>query len=128
MLATFCIKLHCQSVGNPPQMEPINFLNQSYYLAIEESNITLTTKISTSHDFPLDGINWTKNDHSLPPTAKVTNYTIDGELYSNLSVYNLSYNDDGGQYTCTASNECGTSFVFASIAVKKGSYGNFLHC
>ena len=101
-------------------MQAVNFLNQSYHLIIEGSNIILATKTTTSHDSPKVNITWTESEHDLPPTAKVTNCTINEELISNLSLYNLSYNDDSGNYICTASNECGTSFVIINIQVKKG--------
>jgi len=56
----------------------------------------------------------------LPPTAVVNNQTVDGILYSNLSLKNLSFKDDSGNYTSIVSNQCGTSSVSVYIDVRKG--------
>ena len=73
-----------------------------YYVTITEgSNVTLTaavTDLPLSSGYPV----WQVVHGMLPSTAKVDNYTNDGILYSNLSLYNLSYYEDSGNYTCTA--------------------------
>ena len=50
----------------------------------------------------------------------VDNYTTDGVLYSRLSLYELSFEDDSGNYTNIVSNQCGTSSVSVYIDVRKG--------
>jgi len=50
----------------------------------------------------------------------VDNYTTDGVLYSRLSLYELSFEDDSGNYTNIVSNQCGTSSVFGYIDVNNG--------
>ena len=89
---------------------------------IEGSNLTLGTSITSnlplSGGYPVWGVT---NHQSLPPTAVVDNYTTaDGILHNRLSLYDLSYYHDSGNYTNNASNDCGTSFVFAFIQVTKG--------
>jgi len=56
----------------------------------------------------------------LPSTAVVDNYTTDGVLYSRLSLYELSFEEDSGNYTNTVKNHCGSSFAFVFIDVMKG--------
>ena len=104
--------------GSVPLVSRENF---RYYIAITEgSNITLTAAVTSdlplSNGYPV----WQVVHGMLPSTAKVDNCTNDGVLYSNLSLYNLSYYDDTGNYTCTAINECGMSSVFTFIQVTKG--------
>ena len=49
------------------------------------------------------------------------NYTADGKQYnSTLSLYELSFEDDSGNYTNIVSNQCGTSSVSVYIDVRKG--------
>ena len=105
-----------------------------YISLVEGSNVILTTTVTTDHDLSTlfngsvttlfnGSVTWKVFrgvEHHLPPTAKVINYISDGALHSNLSLYNLSYYNDIGNYTCTASNECGTSSVFAYIDISKG--------
>ena len=93
-------------------------------MLLEGSNKTLTTK-TTSYSLPLFSVTWkvfSGIEHDLPPTAKVINYTIDGVFHSNLSLYNLSYYNDIGNYTCTASNAYGVSSVFVYIDIRKSTY------
>ena len=88
-----------------------------YILLVEGSNVTLTLTINvTTGPFTLfnGSVTWkvfSGTEHDLPRTAKVINYISDGVFHSNLSLYDLSYYNDIGNYTCTASNECGTSSV-----------------
>ena len=105
-------------VGSAPLVSRENF--RYYITRIEGSNITLTATVTT--DLPLSSGYpvWQVAHGMLPSNAKVDNYTIDGVLYSNLSLYNLSYYENSGNYTFTASNECGTSLVFTFIEVTKG--------
>ena len=104
--------------GSAPLVSSENF--RYYITLIEGSNITLiatvTSDLPLSSGYPV----WQVVHGILPSTAKVVNYTIDGVLYSNLSLYNLSYYENSGNYTFTASNECGTSSVFTFIEVTKG--------
>ena len=104
-------------VGSAPHVASDNFY--PYILKMEGSNLTLVTSITSNLSFSSD---WEVIDHkSLPSTAVVDNYTTtDGILHSKLSLYNLSYYNDSGNYTNTASNKCGTSFVFTFIQVTKG--------
>ena len=91
-----------------------------YMLLDEGSNVTLTTEIIT--DLPLFNGSpfWNASTGpSLPKNAKVNNYTIDGHIYSSLILSHLSFYDDAGNYTCTASNMCGTSFMFVYIDITK---------
>ena len=107
-------------IGSAPHVTSDNFYH--YISKIEGSNLTLVTSItsnlSLSSGYPV----WGVIDHkSLPSTAVVDNYTTaDGILHSKLSLYDLSYYNDSGNYTNTASNKCGTSFVFTFIQVTKG--------
>ena len=106
------------NAGSAPLVTRENF--RCYITIPEGSNITLTAAVTT--DLPLSSGYpvWKVFHGTLPSTAKVDNYTNDGVLYSNLSLYNLSYYEDSGNYTCTASNECGMSSVFTFIQVTKG--------
>ena len=56
----------------------------------------------------------------------VDNYTTDGVLYSRLSLYELSFDDDSGNYTNIVSNQCGTFSVSVYIDVRKGRELNLL--
>ena len=104
--------------GSVPLVVRDNF---RYYISITEgNNLTLitniTSELSLSSGYPV----WKVINHSLPPTAVVNNYTDGGVLHSSLSLYKLSFYDDTGNYTNTASNECGSSSVFVFIQVTKG--------
>ena len=48
------------------------------------------------------------------------NYTADGVLYSRLSLYELQFGEDTGNYTNTVKNQCGSSFEYIYIDVMKG--------
>ena len=50
----------------------------------------------------------------------VDNYTTGGVRYSRLSLYDLSFEDDTGNYTNTVKNQCGSSFVYIYIDVMEG--------
>ena len=90
-----------------------------YFLLDEGSNITLITNITTNLPLLNGSPYWNvSNGPNLPNNAKVNNYTVNG--YSSLSLYDLSYHDDNGNYTCTAVNKCGTSFVFVYIEIIRG--------
>ena len=104
--------------GSAPLVSRENF--RYYITRTEGTNITLTATVTT--DLPLSSGYpvWQVAHEMLPSNAKVDNYTIDGVLYSNLSLYNLSYYENSGNYTFTASNECGTSSVFTFIEVTEG--------
>ena len=85
---------------------------------MKEASYTLITAISS--DLPLSSgdIKWVGFHRPLPSTAVVDNYTTDGVLYSRLSLYELSFEDDSGNYTNIVSNQRGTSFVFEYIKVQ----------
>ena len=107
--------------GSAPHIVRDHF--HHYISEIEGHNLTLTTFVTS--DLPLISgypfCNWgVLGGQSLPPTAEVDNYTDDGILHCRLSLYNLSYFDDSGNYTNTASNKCGTSFIFVFIQITKG--------
>ena len=91
---------------------------------VEGDNITLTTKVTTDLLTIFNGsVTWKafkRTEQDLPPTAKVINYISDGVFHSNLSLYDLSYYNDIGNYTCTVSNDCGTSSVFVYIDISRG--------
>ena len=91
-----------------------------YILEYEGSNLTLITTISSDLPFSSDDIKWVGFHRPLPSTAVVDNYTTDGVLYSRLSLYELSFEDDSGNYTNIVSNQCGTSSVSMYIDVRKG--------
>ena len=105
--------------GSAPHVVSDNF--HHYASETEGHNLTLTTLVTSdlplSSGYPIWGV---LGDRSLPSTAVVDNYTDGGILHSRLSLYNLSYFDDSGNYTNTASNKCGTSFIFVFIQVTKG--------
>ena len=107
--------------GAPPHVERIDFSN--YIRKNEGSNLTLTTKISSN--IPLSGGYpiWVVDFRlPLPSTAVVDNYTTtDGALYNRLLLYELSFEDDTGNYTNIVSNQCGTSSVSVFIDVRKGT-------
>ena len=92
----------------------------NYYMLLDEgSNISLITDIATDLVLSNGSPYWsTSTGPNLPKNAKVNNYTVDG--YSSLSLYDLSYHDDTGNYTCTAVNECGMSFVYVYIEIRRG--------
>jgi len=110
--------LHTTVTGSPPHVDSYNF--NPYILKYEGSNLTLITEISS--DLPLSSgdIKWVGFHRPLPSTAVVDNYTTDGVLYSKLSLYELSFEDDSGNYTNIVSNHCGTSAVSVYIDVRKG--------
>ena len=99
-------------------MYPQNF--RHYDILTEGNNITLITNITS--DLPLSSgyPAWRVSNHDLPSNAIVDDYVTDGVLHSTLTLYELSYYDDSGNYTNIASNECGTSLTFVYIYVKKG--------
>ena len=104
------------SIGTQPVMLAHFY---RYMLVDKGSNITLITDITT--DLPLlnGSPYWNVSTRpNLPNNAEVNNYTVDG--YSSLSLYDLSYHDDTGNYTCTAVNQCGMSSVFVHIDIRKG--------
>ena len=105
--------------GSAPHVVRDHFYR--YVSETEGHNLTLTTFVTSdlplSSGYPIWGV---LGDQSLPSTAVVDNYTEGGILHSRLSLYNLSYFDDSGNYTNTASNKCGTSFIFTFIQVTKG--------
>ena len=104
------------NIGSPPLVDRYNFF--PYILEYEGSNLTLINTMSS--DLPLSSIKWVGFHRPLPSTAVVDNYTTDGVLYSRLSLYELSFEDDSGNYTNIVSNQCGTSSVSVYIDVKKG--------
>ncbi|XP_065884169.1 uncharacterized protein [Dysidea avara] len=100
-----------------PQVDGYNF--NSYILKYERNNLTLITEIFSDLPLSSDDIKWVGFHRPLPSTAVVDNYTIDGVLYSRLSLYELSFEDDSGNYTNIVSNQCGTSSVSVYIDVRK---------
>ncbi|XP_065884527.1 uncharacterized protein [Dysidea avara] len=103
--------------GTLPLVVRYNF--NPYILKYEGSNLTLVTEITS--DLPLSSgvIKWVGFHRPLPSTAVVDNYTTDGVLYSRLSLYELSFEDDTGNYTNIVSNQCGASSVSVYIDVRK---------
>ena len=120
-----CILCTLYSYTNIYTEAPLHiYTNFCYYISlVEGDNITLTIKVTTDLFTPFNGsVTWkvfSGTEHELPPTAKVINYISDGVFHSNLSLYDLSYYNDIGNYTCTVSNECGTSSVFVYIDISK---------
>ncbi|XP_065884426.1 hemicentin-1-like isoform X2 [Dysidea avara] len=106
-----------QANGAPPHVDNYNF--NPYILKYEGSNLTLITKILSDLPLSSDDIKWVGFHRPLPSTAVVDNYTTDGVLYSRLSLYELSFEDDSGNYTNIVSNQCGTSSVSVYIDVRK---------
>ena len=92
---------------SPPHVDRYNF--NPYILKYERNNLTLITEITS--DLPLSSgdIKWVAFHRPLPSAAVVDNYSTDGVLYSRLSLYELSFEDDSGNYTNIVSNQCGTS-------------------
>ncbi|XP_065885439.1 hemicentin-1-like isoform X2 [Dysidea avara] len=82
-----------------------------YVYAYEKENLTFTTTIFGNMPLSSNDIKWVGFHRPLPSTAVVDNYTTDGILYSRLSLYELSFEDDSGNYTNIVSNQCGTSSV-----------------
>ena len=105
-------------IGTPPAVKRYNF--NPYILKYEGSNLTLVTEITS--DLPLSSgdIKWVGFHRPLPSTSVVDNYTTDGVLYSRLSLYELSFEDDSGNYTNIVSNKCETYSVSVYIDVRKG--------
>ncbi|XP_065886340.1 titin-like isoform X2 [Dysidea avara] len=103
--------------GTPPAVKRYNF--NPYILKYEGSNLTLVTEITS--DLPLSSgdIKWVGFHRPLPSTSVVDNYTTDGVLYSRLSLYELSFEDDSGNYTNIVSNKCETYSVSVYIDVRK---------
>ena len=113
-----CVDLLNYTVGSPPHVDGYNF--NPYVLKYEGSNLTLITEITS--DLPLSSgdIKWVGFHRPLPSTAVVDNYTTNEVLYSRLSLYELSFEDDTGNYTNIVGNQCGTSSVSVYIDVRKG--------
>jgi len=105
-------------IGSPPRVDRYNF--NPYILKYEGSNLTLVTAISSDLPLSSGNIKWVGFHRPLPSTAVVDNYTTNGVLYSRLSLYELSFEDDGGNYTNIVSNHCGSSSVSVYIDVRKG--------
>jgi len=105
-------------IGSPPHTDGYNF--NPYILKYEGSNLTLVTAIYSGLPLSSGDIKWVGFHRPLPSTAVVDNYTIDGVLYSRLSLYELSFEDDSGNYTNIVSNQCGISSVSVYIDVRKG--------
>ncbi|XP_065884702.1 titin-like isoform X5 [Dysidea avara] len=102
----------------PPHVERIDFFN--YIRRHEGSNLTLSAKVSSNIPLLAGYPKWAVDFNlSLPSTAMVDNYTINGTIYSNLTLYELSFENDTGNYTFTAENKCGSSFVYVYIDVRK---------
>lgn len=105
-------------------MSPTNFPH--YLLLTEGSNRTLITNITSDLPLSTGYPAWRVSDRDLPPNAKVENKTINGVLCNKLLLYDLSYDNNSGNYTITAGNECGTSLAFVYIDVKKGTLWLFV--
>ena len=104
----------------PPHVERIDFFN--YIRRYEGSNLTLSAKVSSNIPLLAGYPKWAVDFNlPLPSTAMVDNCTIDGTIYSNLTLYELSFENDTGNYTFTAENKCGSSFVYVYIDVRKGT-------
>ena len=87
----------------------------------EGDNLVLITNISSNLPLSSGYPKWEVYGRlHLPPSAVVDNYTTDGVLYSKLSLYELSFKDDSGNYTNIVSNQCGTSSVSVYIDVREG--------
>ena len=79
-----------------------------YYISlVEGDNITLTINVTTNLSTPFNGsVTWkvfSGTEQDLPLTAEVINYIGYEVFHSKLSLYNLSYYNDIGNYTCTVS-------------------------
>jgi len=88
----------------------------------EGQNVSLFTTISSDipllRGYPI----WVLSERlPVPSTAVIDNFTHpDGLLFSGLSLFNLSYNEDSGTYTNIAANQCGSSSVSTTLAVTRG--------
>ena len=105
-------------LGSPPHVGKYNF--NPYILKYKGSKLILVTEIFSDLPLSSDDIKWVGFHRPLPSTAVVDNYTTDGVLYSRLSLYELSFEDDTDNYTNIVSNQCGTSSVSVYIDVRKG--------
>ena len=105
-------------LGTLPLVDRYNF--NPYILKYEGENLTIITAISSDLPLSSSDVKWIGFHRPLPSTAVVDNYTTDGVLYSRLSLYELSFEDDSGNYTNIVSNQCGTSSVSVYIDVRKG--------
>ncbi|XP_065884691.1 uncharacterized protein [Dysidea avara] len=106
--------------GAPPHVDRFDF---SYYIPKHKgNNLNLTTNISSNIPLSSGYPQWIKDFRlPLPSTAVVDNYTTGGVRYSRLSLYDLSFEDDTGNYTNTVKNQCGSSFVYIYIDVMEGT-------
>ena len=128
---SYIIIICASFIEAPPHM----YAKFSHYTSlVEGDNITLTINVTTDLLTLFNGsVTWkvfNGTEHELPPTSKVINYISDGVFHSNLSLYDLSYYNDIGNYTCTVSNDCGTSSVFVYIDISRGMSLLFavIHC
>lgn len=106
--------------GAPPVVGRANFnVNFAEY---EGMNISLTASVSSiiplSSDYPKWKINFF---HEVPSNAMYSSSArIDGKINSTLSLHGLKLRSNSGNYTCTAKNICGSSFVFGYMTVLRG--------
>ena len=92
-----------------------------YVYAYKKENLTFTTTIFSNMPLSSNDIKWVGFHRPLPSTAVVDNFTTDGVLYSRLSLYELSFEDDSGNYTNIVSNQCGTSSVSVFLEAHTGN-------
>jgi len=85
----------------------------------EGESLSFVTDIASSLPLTNGYPKWVGFHRPLPPTSVVGNYTKDGILQSSLSLYNLSFEDDSGNYTNIVANKCGTSSVFVYLEVHR---------
>jgi len=112
-------------LGAAPYVVRANF--SPYVYAYKNENLTFITAIFSDLPSSSGDIKWVGFHRPLPSTAVVDNYTTDGVLYSRLSLYELSFEDDSGNYTNIVSNQCGTSSVFVYLEVHTGN-SHILFC
>ena len=85
----------------------------------EGESLSFVTNITSSLPLSYGYPKWVGFHRPLPPASVVGNYTKDGILHSSLSLYDISYEDDSGNYTNIVANECGTSSIFVYLEVHK---------
>lgn len=111
------IKVTYFFTGAPPVIVKSNFYN--YLYLSEGSNRTLITEITSKPILSRGSPIWHGFNRYLPQTAKVDKHTVDGKTRSTIKLYNLSYDDDSGEYINTAKNKCGSSSVSVFIFVER---------
>ena len=69
----------------------------------------------------ISNLTWYRIIADLPEDCRIENYSKDGNNYTTLIIDKASYDDDGGIYCLSATNQCGTSSICVVVNIYKGN-------